>query len=196
MNIRNRGYNIINMGKSEQPHKALGEKIKHLREQWKQSVDEVSTTLEIDETELKQIESGKVLPNDHMLDMIINHFLLSEEQALELRAIAALHQANTHEGLLGGIEDMLTRQVVMYLPVDNRIVYTDSMNATVNKHGMILQFMQSQNGKNSPVSQVGMSREHAQRMLKVIQTTLQKYDKSQETKLLPAPDSSKTKKQD
>jgi DNA-binding XRE family transcriptional regulator len=185
------------MGKSEQPHKALGEKIKHLREKWKQSVDEVSTTLEIDETELKQIESGKILPNDNMLDMIINHFLLSEEHAMELRAMAALQHETTHDGLLNGsIEDVLMKQVVMYLPVDNRVVYTDSMNATVNKHGMVLQFMQSQNGKNMTVSQVGMSREHAERMLKVIKTTLEKYDKSQETKLLPAPDSTKNKKQD
>lgn len=182
------------MGKTEQPHKALGDKIKHLREQWKQSVDEVSTTLEIDEKELKQIESGKVLPNDHMLEMIINHFLLSEEQALELRAMATLNQEHAHDGVFGNglMEDMLMKQVVMYLPVDNRVVYTDSMNATVNKHGMILQFMQSQNGKNANVSQVGMSREHAERMLSVIKTTLDKYDKSQETKLLSPPKQKKS----
>ena len=178
------------MSKSQQPHDDLGKRIKHLREQWKQSVDEVSTTLEIDETELKQIESGKVLPNDHLLDMIINHFLLNEEQAMELRSMAALRDNHLHEAFplnSGGLEDMLMKQVVMYLPVDNRIVYTDSMNATVNKHGMTLQFMQNQNGKQVPVSQVGMSREHAERMLKVIQTTLAKYDKSQETKLLSPP---------
>ncbi|MBW3568680.1 helix-turn-helix domain-containing protein [Candidatus Parcubacteria bacterium] len=182
------------MGKSEQPHKVLGEKIKSLREKWQQTVDEVSTTLEIDEKELKQIESGKILPNDNLLDMIINHFLLSEEQALELRAMATVPKdtAIPESLLAGGIEDMLMKQVVMYLPVDNRVVYTDSMNATVNKHGMVLQFMQSQNGKPVSVSQVGMSREHAERMLKVIKTTLEKYDKSQETKLLSAP---KTEKQ-
>lgn len=176
------------MGRTEQPHKALGEKIKHIRQQWKQSIDEVSTTLEIDQKQLKQIESGNVLPNDHTLDMIINHFLLSEEQAMELRAMAMLQGDGLGASIAhSGLEDMLMKQVVMYLPVDNRIVYTDSMNATVNKHGMTLQFMQSQNGKNTPISQVGMSREHAERMLKVIQTTLEKYDKSQETKLLSPP---------
>lgn len=173
---------------NDEPYRALGEKIKHLRQQWQQSLIEVSTTLEIDEKQLKQIEAGKILPSERLLDLIISHFLLAEEQAQELRFLANDQKDQVSEALLGGIEDMLMKQVVMYLPVDNRVVYTDSMNATVNKHGLVLQFMQSQAAdKNVTVSQVGMSREHAQRMLEVIKNTLDQYDKSQETKLLPSP---------
>lgn len=177
------------------PSKELGAKIKRLREQWKQSLVEVSTTLEIDETELKGIESGKILPTEQLLDLIINHFHLSEEQASELHALAAVNHAHIPGGLpgnsSGSIEEMLMKQIVMYMPVDNRVVYTDTMNATVNKHGMVLQFLQSQNGKSVPVSQVGMSREHAEKMLKVITTTLEKYDNSQQTKLLSPPSNDK-----
>lgn len=179
------------------PNKELGARIKNLREQWKQTINEVSTTLEIDETQLKKIEAGKILPNEELLDLIINHFHLSEAQAEELRNLASFHPGPTPapEGLVGSMEEMLMKQIVMYIPVDNRIVYTDTMNATVNRHGMVLQFKQSQNGKNVTVSQVGMSREHAEKMLKVIETTLKKYDSSQETKLLPAPENPNNKNQ-
>ncbi|MBI5357272.1 helix-turn-helix transcriptional regulator [Candidatus Saccharibacteria bacterium] len=174
-----------------QPYKALGAKIKHLRQQWQQSIDEVSTTLEIDRKTLREIESGKVVPTDNLLDMLISHFLLTEEQAEDLRSLALLPSEQVGEAMLGGLEDMLMKQIVMYMPVDNRIVYTDSMNATVNKHGVVLQFMQStgKDSKSIPVSQVGMSREHAERMIEVIKSTLDHHDKSGDKKLLSPPKS-------
>lgn len=174
---------------NDEPYKALGAKIKHLREQWQQTIGEVSTTLEIDEKILREIESGKVLPPENMLDMFISHFLLTDEQADDLRAMAMLQNDQITESVVGGIEDLLMKQVVMYLPVDNRIVYTDSMNATVNKHGVILQFMQnnSQDGKPTPVSQVGMSREHAEKIIEVLKSTLDQHDKSS-GKFLPSRD--------
>lgn len=173
-----------------EPYKALGAKLKNLREQWQQSIDEVSTTLEIDKKTLKEIESGKLLPTDNLLDMLISHFLLTEEQADDLRSLAVLPE-QVGEAMLSGLEDVLMKQIVMYLPVDNRVVYTDSMNATVNKHGVVLQFMQSptKDGKSIPVSQVGMSREHAERMIEVIKSTLDHHDKSGDKKLLSPPKS-------
>lgn len=178
------------MNKSNrEPFEALGARLKFLREQWQQSVSEVSGTLEIDESTLKAIEDGKTMPADEILDMLISHFLLTEDQAQDLRDLATEHKDQANEALLGGIEDMLMKQIVMYLPVDNRVVYTDGMNATVNDHGVMLQFMQAgANGQQIAVSRVGMSREHAERMLKVIRETLDHHDRSQKPKLLPSPE--------
>ncbi|HET7673617.1 MAG TPA: helix-turn-helix transcriptional regulator [Candidatus Saccharimonadales bacterium] len=176
------------MGKSnDEPYKALGAKIKHLREQWHQSLEEVSGTLEIDRAILKEIESGKSLPADDILNMLINHFLLTDEQADELRQLAMIQQEPATDTLLGGIEDMIMKQVVMYLPNDNKVVYTDSMNAIVNKHGVTLQFMQNSpaNSQQVTVSQVGMSKEHAKKVVEVLSKTLADHDRSQQTKLLP-----------
>lgn len=170
---------------NNEPYAALGAKIKHFREQWHQTLGEVSGTLEIDETMLKEIEAGKTLPADDLLTMLINHFLLTEEQAEELRQLAALQREHTAESLIGGIEDMIMKQIVMYLPVDNKIVYTDSMNATVNKHGVVLQFQQNTGGQPMTVSQVGMSREHAEKVVEVLTRTLQEHDRNQKPKLLP-----------
>ena len=173
---------------NEQPFKAFGAKIKHFREQWKQSLDEVSNTLEINEILLQEIESGKILPSDNLLNMMINHFLLTEEQSDELRQLANLHDSQSPESLAGGIEDMVMKQIVMYMPLDQKVAYTDGMNVTVNRHGVVLQFTQTQESKIKPVvvSQVGMSREHAEKVVEVLSKTLKEHNRGRRSKFLPS----------
>ena len=176
---------------SNQPYKALGDRLKFLREQWQQSVHDVSGTLEIDEKLLKAIEAGKTLPEIELLDMLISHFLLTEDQADDLRELAEQSQKEISDSTFPtGLEDLLTKQVVMYLPLDNRIVYTDGMHANVNDHGVILQFMQQVPNGSQPnvVSRVGMSREHAERIIQVLQQTLSQYETNKKQKLLPRPE--------
>lgn len=173
---------------AHEPYESLGARIKFLREQWQQSVQEVCSTLEIDEISLKAIEAGSTLPRPELLDMLISHFLLTEDQAQDLRDLAEDNFQAASEALSSGLEDMLMKQIVMYLPIDSKIVYTDQMNATVNDHGVVLQFMQQTgNGQSMPVSRVGMSREHAEKMIKVLENTLRQHDHGKQNKLLPLP---------
>lgn len=178
------------MGNKEPgPYQALGSKIKYLREQWNQSLSEVSGTLEIEEQMLKAIEDGKTLPHDELLDMLISHFLLTDEQAQELRQMVDSEKQFGIEALGSGLEDALMKQIAILMPADNKVVYTDGMQATVNDNGVILQFMQQQKpgGQQVPISRVGMSREHAERIIKVLQDTLQEHDKNQRPRMLPKP---------
>lgn len=171
-----------------EPFEALGARLRFLREQWQQSLSEVSQTLEIDEATLQAIEAGKAMPAEEILDLLISHFLLTEDQADDLRELAELNRIQISNPLAGGIDEALRSQLVMFLPVDSRIVYTDNMQATVNNNGVVLRFMQTaQNNQHIPVSQVGMSREHAERLLEVLRATLDQHDRSNEQKLLPAP---------
>jgi hypothetical protein len=174
----------------DQPYRAFGAKIKHFRQQWKQTVSDVSGTLEIDEIFLKEMESGKVLPNENQLDMIINHFLLTSEQADELRGLARTQVDQSAENLIGGVEDMLMKQLVMYMPIEQRVIYTDGMNVTVNRHGVVLQFTQntgtSDKAKSNVVCQVGMSREHAEKVVQVLKKTLSEHDKNHKSKHFPS----------
>ena len=173
------------------PFKPVGDRLRFLREQWQQSLKDVCSTLEIDETTLKAIEEGKSLPNEELLDLLISHFLLTEDQADDLRdlidQVSPTSRATSEMGLPAGLEDMLAKQVVMYMPLDNRIVYTDAMHANVNDHGVILQFMQRVPGVNQPVpvSRVGMSREHAEKIIEVLTKTLKQYDEGKQQKFLP-----------
>lgn len=155
---------------------ALGARLKFLREQWQQSVSDVCNTLEIDEKTLHAFESGTAAPSSEILDMLISHFLLTDEQAQELRDLAGDDSAGPSANI---VEDMLNKQLVMFLPIDTRVVYTDSMQATVTDSGVILQFMQQAGGGQSiPISKVGMSREHAERVLKVLEDTLKQHDQN------------------
>lgn len=192
------GFKILNMPNIEDhPYRAFGAKIKHFRKQWKQTVGDVSGTLEIDEIFLKEIESGKVLPSENQLDMIINHFLLTNDQADELRGLAQMQTDQAAENLIGGVEDMLMKQLVMYMPIEQKVVYTDGMNVTVNRHGVVLQFTQNAGANNkiksNIVCQVGMSREHAEKVVEVLKRTLIDHDKNQKSKYLPPNSQDKNK---
>lgn len=181
--------------KANHPYKAFGNRIKSLREQWHQTLGEVSDTLEIKEDLLKSIEAGNVLPEHNLLDMLISHFLLTEDQAEDLRDLAGLDEQTDNESSSSAtFEDFIAKQVVMYLPVDNRIIYTDGMHANVNDHGVILQFMQQTPSSQQPniVSKIGMSREHAEKVIKVLKQTLEQYDANKKQKSLPSPDSDKS----
>lgn len=179
------------MGKEDKTNRyvALGARLKFLREQWQQSLDEVSSTLEIDVKILRDIEAGKAIPPTDLLEMLINHFLLTDDQAQDLRELAEGPREEGDLGSLpGNLEDMLAKQIIMFMPIDNKVVYTDSMQATVNDNGVILQFMQQTgNGQPVAISKVGMSREYAERVIEVLQNTLKHHDQHQQ-KQLPSTD--------
>lgn len=173
------------MSKQDKNYVALGARLKFLREQWQQSVHDVCETLEIDENTLRALEAGKLAPTNELLDMLISHFLLTEDQAQDLRELAEDQREDAEGNLSGAVEDMLNKQFVMLMPVDTRTVYTDSMHAVVNENGVVLQFMQQtgNNGQQIPVSRVGMSREHAERVIEVLQNTLKHHDEHGQKKL-------------
>lgn len=174
------------MGNADpEPYRALGAKLKFLREQWNQSLGEVSGTLEIEETALKAIEEGATFPGDELLEMLISHFLLTEEQAKELRDMSRQEQQIGIDALSGGIEEALMKQILLMLP-DNRVVYTDSMQATVNSAGVVMEFHQQNkaDGDQVTVSRVGMSREHAEKIIEVLNRTLSEHDRRQHSRLI------------
>jgi len=178
----------MNKEENSEKYSAFGARLKFLREQWQQTLREVCNTLEIDEKTLKQFESGKALPTPETLDMLISHFLLTEDQANDLRELAEDQKDELEASLPVNMDEILSKQLVMFMPVDARVVYTDSMQATVNDNGVMLTFnQQGTNGQSMPVSRVGMSIQHAERVIKVLQDTL-KHHSSGNQKRLPQSD--------
>jgi hypothetical protein len=64
------------------------------------------------------------------------------------------------------------------------------MQATINDNGVVMQFMQQAKpgGQQVPVTKVGMSRQHAERIIKVLQDTMREYDRNQKPKYLSEPE--------
>jgi hypothetical protein len=162
-------------GKSKQyPYRNLGFKLRSLREKEKESVPDVSGAVEIDTELLLDIEKGIKLPSEDILLLLISHFGLQNEEAMKLWRLAGYD--NLTDPIQTSSFDNLNQQsAVFLLPIDSRVVYTDLVQTSVNDFGIVINFQQSNPGQNSQpltVSRVGMSREHAENMLKILSNIL------------------------
>jgi transcriptional regulator with XRE-family HTH domain len=146
------------MGINKQaPFKVLGMRIRKLRVDAKETLLEVSGALEIEDTTLQQIEAGQQLPDEDILDLMISHFNVREQEANKLWELAGY---NKKESPL--IEDQILKQVMMVIPFDNRVVFSDQAIIHANKKGVTIDFkLLAGNPQAQTVSKVGMSVEQA-----------------------------------
>lgn len=162
------------------PYKSLGSRLKRMREKHRESVAEVSGAVEIDMSMLADIESGIHRPSEDILMLLMNHFAVKDDEAVKLWELAGYNRQDV-------ISDAQDIKQVMVMPMDARIVYTDMAHVMVNKHGVVMNFMQEVGlgGQPLAVARIGMSREHAVSVLGLLQKALQE----DRPKFLPAPES-------
>ena len=163
------------------PYKKLGSYLRKKREAIHESLAEVSGAVEIDVEMLTKIEQGILLPSEDILLLLISHLSIEEEEATKLWDLAGYEERKN----LSDSNDNDTRQTFMVIPFDNRVMYSDNIEITTNKYGVVLNFIQSGNAQPTTVSRIGMSREHAQNMLKVLKTSLNQKEEPQ--RMLPKP---------
>jgi hypothetical protein len=156
------------------PFKTLGTHLKYLREHSHQTLSEVSGAVEIDERALERIELGAERPAEDILLLLISHFDMQDQEALQLWELAG------YEGDMRDkprpVEDVLqagNKGMVMLLAVDMRTMYSDEMTAEGNQAGITLTFGQTGGQKQAtPVARVGMSYEQAERVAQTLQQVL------------------------
>jgi hypothetical protein len=121
-----------------------------------------------------------------VLLLLISHFGAKDDEAVKLwetagyasDKIPASYEINNQS---------LSPQAIS---PDNRVLFTDVVDIVVNNYGVIMNFMQSGPSNSSqPVARVGMSREHAKSILKILQTTISQTERNA-PKSLPADNSS------
>lgn len=165
------------------PYKQLGAWLKSLRQKKQQSLAEVSGAVEIDSSQLSEIESGARRPSEDILMLLISYFSVKEDEAVKVWEMAGYNKIedNAHDS-----EQSI--QQVFVMPMDARVVYTDMAHVISNKYGVTINFMQSDGigGQPLAVSRVGMSLEHAHKLMRILEKTLSKPQQ----KLLPAPEPS------
>ncbi|HET7060185.1 MAG TPA: helix-turn-helix transcriptional regulator [Candidatus Saccharimonadales bacterium] len=168
------------------PFITLGRHLKYVREQLQQSVPEVSGAVEIDEQTLEKIESGQERPSEDILLLLISHYGVQEQQAVQLWELAeyedaAPEQIQSESAIPGG------NKVVMLLAVDTRTMYSDGLNVAIDPAGVTLTFTQATSKSQvAPVARVGMSLAQAEQVSRTLQLALlqAKYGAN---KLLPPP---------
>lgn len=173
---------------NNQPFKTLGLRLKQLREQQHLSLAEVSGAIEVDQDTLTGIESGKKQPAEDVLLLLLSHLNTPEEEATKLWELADYDQVRD-AGLPGSINEALAgvKPIVMLMQADSRIIYSDLVNVTVNKQGVVANFLQDQGGgkAGTAVARVGMSQQQAQAVIMALQQALQVSNAAQ--RALPAP---------
>lgn len=204
------------MSRPDQPFFELGDLLRKLRTSDKKSHEEVSGAVEIDVEHLKAIEQGANRPSEEVLLMLIQHFDVSDEHAERLWQLAGYAgEPDMDEYLSGNNEDeqglpmndalpqglsQLPNVISMGISVnDPRIVYTDLAKVEINDFGVVMNFHQlggAPDTKPLAVAKVGMSREHAERVIQLLQNTLKQYDSQRQNSAKQANKSKNTKQSD
>jgi len=173
------------------PFRTLGTHLKYLREQLKESLAEVSGAVEIDEAALSRIEQGLERPSEDILMLLINHYNMQDQEAVQLWELAGYDGENSpvHNNKLRPDEYAgANKQMIMLLAMDMRVMYSDGLDVSINQAGLTMTFTQA-GGKNQrlPVGRIGMSYDQAREVLKTLQDALARADYLRQPRNLPAP---------
>jgi len=172
---------------TDKPYYQLGNKLREARQKSKETLAEVSSSVEVDLDTLSSIENGEKRPNEDTLMLLISHFNFNDDQAGDLWELAGYSNPMVEmEGL---------KPLAAIIPIDNRVMYTDTVHIMINGYGVVMNFMQNSGSNNQPlaVARVGMSKEHARSVLEVLKKTLEQSDSPKQIKSLPAPTTKKRK---
>lgn len=160
------------------PYRPLGRHLKDLRTRARESLAETSGAVEIDVRELASYELGKARPNEDVLLLLISHFGAKDEEAVRLWEMAGYGTEKV------AASRMATKESLKQSDRDQKILYSDIVDIMVNNHGVVMNFMQSgPDNAAGTVARVGMSREHAKSVLKILQITLSQTDNARPSRI-------------
>ncbi|TXG76747.1 hypothetical protein E6P97_03065 [Patescibacteria group bacterium] len=166
---------------SEKPFGELGERLRSLRERLQESLEDASGAAEIDPPMLQSYEDGTERPEEDILHVLLHHFDASDDVAEELWRLAGYGSSRLHHIPNADDGSFQSTPAMLVLPIDARILYSDSVQVGVNKQGVTLNFTQNigPDNKPVPVSRIGMSKEHAQTLVALLQDCLKHADPKQ-----------------
>lgn len=175
----------------ELPFKNLGERLKTIRQKLHESVAEVSGAVEIDELTLHRIEQGSERPAEDILMLLINHFGMHEDEAASLWQLAGYERPRNQEDATD--DGPTSRSAILVMAVDPRVMYSDGVQITAGKNGIIMSFSQASGTPNSlTTARVGMSREQAHAVIVTLQDALSRSEPRQ----LPEPRNNQQEKKE
>jgi len=169
------------------PYKTLGLRLQRIRHKYNRSITEVCGAVEIDEELLSRIEAGEEKPGEELLEQLINHYQMEDSDALRLWTLAGY---DTDDLLVEDVDPLVAAgtqtNVIMLLALEQRTLYSDSLDIHFDESGLILNFKQVA-GQKQPISvaKLGMSYEQAEKVLATLQKVLLKHKYLKGPKALP-----------
>lgn len=173
------------MNEQQTPFATLGTHLKYLREQLKESLAEVSGAVEIDENVLTRIEAGLERPDEEILLLLISHFDMQDQEAVQLWELAG-YGGEVPEQIRPGDGTTGNKPVVMLLALDTRTMYTDGAEVDAGPGGITVNFTQQNSlGEGVPIARLGMSYEQAEEVLQALYQSITKGKYLKQPKALP-----------
>ena len=166
------------------PYKSLGLHLKRIRHNYNRTAAEVCGAVEIDEELLNKIEAGEEKPGEELLEQLINHYHMEDHDALQLWSMAGyniedLMVEDTDPLMAGGP----TKNIIMLLALEQRTLYSDSLDIHYDSSGLVLNFKQVAGQKQpTSVAKLGMSYEQAELASQTLQKVLLRYKYSKSLK--------------
>jgi transcriptional regulator with XRE-family HTH domain len=157
----------------QKPFQKLGNELKDIRQKHHESLAEVSGAVEIDIDFLERIEIGQERPGEDLLMLLISHFDIAEEDSLGLWQLAGYYYDQTNIDRNPLLSDQ-SRSVVVMMALDSRILYSDDAEISVDKKGVVVNFLQQSGLANQqiPIARIGMSHEQAKDLLQSLHQSL------------------------
>jgi transcriptional regulator with XRE-family HTH domain len=154
------------------PYVSLGRSLKQLRQRANESLAEASGAVEIDVRELASFELGKIRPSEDVLLLLISHFGAKDDEAVKMWEMADYGMDKIPASRMANIDTQVQANDAA------KVLYTDVVDIMVNNYGVVMSFMQGGQGNSTKaVAKIGMSREHAKSVLKILQMTLAQTEK-------------------
>ena len=157
----------------------FGVALKAYRVAANEEIDDVAEAMEIQSDRLHRIELGEELPSLDILEMFINHFSLRDTEAMRLWELAGYSFDEEDNMSDGSNSEETPKEVNVNMPSDMQVLYTDMVHIAGNKYGVVINFIQGvgPNTKPTVVTRVGMSKEHAQSLIEVLQKGIENLEK-------------------
>lgn len=166
---------------------SLGNHLKYVREQARETLAEVSGAVEIDQDYLERIEAGLERPAEDILLLLISHFNVKDSEAVQMWE-SAEYDSDMPDTLKADSEviQLTGKSLIMLVASDTRTLYSDGLEVSAGNAGVTLNFTQSQgDNKAIPVARIGMSQQQAERVLADLQNALLHAKYNGGPKLLP-----------
>lgn len=168
---------------------SLGSEIRQLRKNSGQTLFKVAESIGTTRSHLNKIELGRSRPSEKLLNTILAYFSVAADKAGRLMQLAG-HRSNKVVTNFSGkevgnmkeptsVEQQSKNVNIVIDPNTRQVLYSESVFIHSSDYGLTMDFAQrvGPSDQQFVVARIGMSFDHAKKMLEVLSDHLQKHER-------------------
>jgi transcriptional regulator with XRE-family HTH domain len=166
----------------------FGDEIRKIRKESGQTLADTAAAINVDRSHLTKIELGQDRPSEQLFMSLMAHFSIDRVTAQRLWSLAGFTGEFVTAEHFGGKEKRMDENSIVPVPQAQAAnvnfdpakptLYTDSIFINSSDFGLVVDFARRLGPEQHfVVSSVGMSFEHAKKLLEVLNDHLQKHER-------------------